>query len=70
MTEVAVKIRVEDFETGYYSEFITQIEADLDDSIENQIRDIFETPRLTVTDFKWSENLNAFKTKKQGKKND
>ena len=63
MTEVAVKIRVEDFETGYYSEFVTQIEADLDDSIENQIRDIFETPRLTVTDFKWSEDLNVFKAK-------
>lgn len=63
MTEIAVKIRVEDFETGYYSEFVTQIEADLDDSIENQIRDIFETPRLTVTDFKWSEDLNVFKTK-------
>ena len=63
MTEVAVKIRVEDFETGYYNEIITQIKADLDDSIENQIRDIFETPRLIVTDFKWSEDLNVFKTK-------
>ena len=60
MTEVVVKVRVEDFETGYYNDFITQIEADLDDNIENQIRDIFETPRLTVTDFKWSEDLNAF----------
>jgi hypothetical protein len=61
MTEVTVKIRVEDFETGYYNDFITQIEADLDRSIENQIRDIFETPRLTVTEFTWSEDLNAFK---------
>ena len=60
MTEVAVKIRIEDFETGYYNDFITQIEVDLNEYIENQIRDIFETPRLTVTDFKWSEDLNAF----------
>ena len=60
MTEVAVKIRVEDFETGYYNDFITQIEVDLNEYIENQIRDIFETTRLTVTDFKWSEDLNAF----------
>ena len=63
MTKVAVKIRVEGFETGYYNEIVTQIEADLDDSIENQIRDIFETPRLTVTDFKWSEDLNVFQAK-------
>ena len=67
MTKVAVKIRVEDFETGYYNEIVTQIEADLDDSIENQIRDIFETPRLTVTDFKWSEDLNVFKAKSLNK---
>lgn len=60
MTEVAVKIRIEDFETGYYNEFISQIEVDLDDYIEDQIREVFETPRLTVTDFKWSENLKAF----------
>ena len=60
MTEVAVKIRVEDFETGYYNDFITQIEVDLNEYIENQIRDIFETRCLTVTDFKWSEDLNAF----------
>ena len=60
MTAVAVKIRIEDFETGYYNEFISQIEVDLDDYIEDQIREVFETPRLTVTDFKWSENLKAF----------
>ena len=60
MTEVAVKIRIEDFETGYYNEFVTQMEVDLDNYIEDQIREAFETPRLTVTDFKWSENLKAF----------
>lgn len=35
MTEVTVKVRVEDYET-------------------------FETPRLTVTDFKWSKDRSAF----------
>jgi len=60
MTEVVVKVRVEDFETGYYNDFITQIEVDLDEYIEDQIREEFETSRLTVTDFKWSEDLKAF----------
>ena len=60
MTEVAVKIRIEDFETGYYNDFISRIEVDLNDYIEDQIREAFETPQLTVTDFKWSEDLKAF----------
>ena len=64
MTEVTVKVRIEDLETGYYNDFITQIEVDLDEYIEDQIREEFETSRLTVTDFKWSEDLNAFAQEK------
>lgn len=60
MTEVTVKVRVEDHETGHYNVIITQIQADLDACIEEQIRETFETPRLSVTDFKWSEDRSAF----------